>query len=124
MNFIPHTVDGIFRDLNRESKVTICLSGISGQPVNLHTDQGYSVEKVNNCTTAKEFYARLLSHCTGARLAAMDALLLRKPVGITTQGASSLPDWKAYLPELNRRKRLSGESCSTPTALQSNGTRR
>ena len=79
MNFIPHTVDGIFRDLNRESKVTICLSGISGQPVNLHTDQGYSVEKVNNCTTAKEFYARLLSHCTGARLAAMDALHLLDP---------------------------------------------
>lgn len=79
LDFIPHTVNGIFRELEREAKITISLSRISGQSETTCNGQGYSVEKVNECQSPKEFYARLMSLCAGVRLAAMDSILSLDP---------------------------------------------
>ena len=76
LDSIPHTLDGIFRELNRTSNIiiTITNTGTPGRPVLIHGEQGFSIDQVNGCHTHEEFYHSLVSLCASVRLSTVDAM--------------------------------------------------
>ena len=98
LDSIPHIVNGIFRELNRASNISITLTAsISNQlpetnkpaSVSLRGSRiygirssgkpGFSIDQVNSCPTPEEFYHSLLNLCAGVRLATVDALQTLDP---------------------------------------------
>ncbi len=105
LDSIPHTLDGIFRDLNRAAKFTITLNLASGTrheaPGTSHeisSDPESSIAypasrisypvsgilEVNGCQSPEEFYHSLLSLCAGVRLSTFDAM---QPLGSSEKAA-------------------------------------
>ena len=81
LDSILHTLDGIFRDLNRASNIIITMTntGTSGRPVLISGDQKFSIDQVNGCHTPEEFYHSLVSLCAGVRLSTAVAMKTLDP---------------------------------------------
>ena len=83
---IPAIVDGIFRDLNRASKITITLNPVSSHEISSDQESGIAypgsripdpgslIRSINGCQNPEEFYHALMSLCAGIRLSLFDAM--------------------------------------------------
>ena len=85
LDSIPHTLDGIFRELNRASNIIITFNPAPGIRYYCHCERSDAatasgirhlasgILEVNGCHTPDEFYT-LMSLCAGVRLSTFDAM--------------------------------------------------
>lgn len=73
LDSIPHTLNGIFRELNKATNITVTLSPTSN-PASGIRHPAFTIRDFNGCQSSDQYYHLLLNLCAGVKLAIVDAL--------------------------------------------------